>query len=145
MHLEDSLHDDRLLWTTPRRGDGRLFFTGYYGYYGGYGDGGIAPGGYYYGGWSWASQQVTVVDSATLAHSQIEAPGVWNVVPSGKSLVLAPSAGQPLSVIDGSDAEHPILNTGKETALGYTNHLSISGKDVYLSQGDGGVQHMLLP
>jgi hypothetical protein len=142
----DSLRDDQLLWTTPRRGDGRLFFTGgYYGYGYGIADVGFGPGGYYYGGWSWATQQITVVDSATLAHGTIEAPGVWNVLPSGTALVLAPSAGQPLSVIDGSDAEQPVLRAGEETALGYTNHLSISGKDVFLSQGDGGVQRMTLP
>jgi hypothetical protein len=139
-----SLRDDRLLWSTPRRGDGRLFFAG--GYYYGVGGGIGAPSGdYYYGGWSWASQQITVVDSSTLAHSVVEAPGVWNTVPNGTSLVLAPSAGQPLTVIDGSDAEHPVLIEGKETALGYTNHLAISGRDVFLSQGDGGVQHMALP
>jgi uncharacterized secreted protein with C-terminal beta-propeller domain len=144
--VQGTLRNDRLLWSTPRRGDGRLFFAGG-GYYGGPGYAGdIAVGpGYYYGGWSWASQSITVVDSDTFAHSVVEAPGVWNTVPNGTSLVLAPSAGQPLTVIDGSDAEHPVLRSGEDTALGYTNHLSISGQDVYLSQGDGGVQHMLLP
>jgi hypothetical protein len=39
--------------------------------------------------------------------------------------------------LDAADAEQPHLLTGDETALGYTNHLSISGKDVFLSQGDG--------
>ena len=48
-------------------------------------------------------------------------------------------------VIDGSDAEHPALWEGEETALGYTNHLAVSGKDVFLAQGDGGVQRMSLP
>ncbi len=144
VQLVGSWRNDRLLWSTPRRGDGRLFFAG--GYYYGYPSGATADGpGYYYGGWSWASQQITVVDSATFAHSVIEAPGVWNTVPNGTSLVLAPSAGQPLTVLDGTDAEHPLLVTGKETALGYTSHLAISGGDVFLSQGDGGVQHMTLP
>lgn len=135
-----SMRADELIWSTPRRGDGRLFFTGGYGY-GGY----IADGPGYYGGWSWASQQVTVVDSATLAHGTIEAPGVWNVLPNDKSLILAPSAGQPISVIDGTDATAPKLRSGKEEALGYTSHMSVSGDDVFLSQGDGGVQRMTLP
>ncbi len=137
---------DSLAWSTPRRGDGRLFFTnGYYygGYYGGYADA-IGPGGYY-GGWSWASQHLTVVDSSTLEHGVIEAPGVWNSLPNGTSLILAPSAGQPLSVIDGSDATSPVLLQSEETALGHTQHLSVSGDDVLLSQGDGGVQRIALP
>jgi hypothetical protein len=66
---------------------------------------------------------------------------VSDPLPSGQTLVLAPSAGQHLAVIDGSDASSPT----PDTALGYANHLSISGSDVYLSQGDGGVQHMTLP
>lgn len=138
----DSLRKDELAWATPRRGDARLFFTpGYYRYYSD-----VASGpGYYYGGWAWASQLVTVVDSGTLASGNVEAPGVWNVVAHGKSLVLAPSAGQPLSVVDATDAAHPTLLEGEETALGYTSHIAISGDDVYLAQGDGGVQHMTLP
>ncbi len=136
---------DSVAWGTPRRGDGRLFFNSGYGrgYYGG-GVGAIAPDDYY-GGWSWASTDVTVVDSATLEHSTIKAPGIWSSVASGTSLILAPSAGQPLSVIDASDALTPVLLETEETALGYTNHLAVSGSDVYLSQGDGGVQHMTLP
>jgi hypothetical protein len=140
----DSARMDELAWATPRRGDSRLFFTN--GGYGGYSTGGIAYdsiGGYY--GWSWSSQHITVVDSATLQHGTVEAPGVWNSLPNGKSLILAPSAGQPLTVIDGTEATEPALLQGDETALGYTNHLSVSGKDVFLSQGDGGVQHMTLP
>ncbi|HYJ09394.1 MAG TPA: beta-propeller domain-containing protein, partial [Polyangiaceae bacterium] len=139
----DSARRDELAWSTPRRGDGRLFFT--QGYYGGLIDDVVSGPGGYYGGWSWPTQNITVVDSATLAGAAIEVPGVWQVVASGQSLVLAPSAGQPLSVIDAADAEQPQLVTGDETALGYTNHLSISGKDVFLSQGDGGVQHMTMP
>jgi hypothetical protein len=139
----DSARRDELAWSTPRRGDGRLFFThGYYGYL--VSDAAIGPGGYY-GGWSWATQNITVVESATLAGSTIEVPGVWQVAANGQFLVLAPSAGQPLSVIDAADAERPQLLTGDEMALGYTNHLSVSGKDVFLAQGDGGVQHMTLP
>jgi hypothetical protein len=138
----DSARMDELAWSTPRRGDSRLFFTN-----GGYYYGGIAYDsvGGYYGGWSWSSQHITVVDSATLQHGTVEAPGVWNSLANGKSLILAPSAGQPMTVIDGTDAEQPSLVEGEETALGYTNHLSVSGKDVFLSQGDGGVQHMRLP
>ena len=137
--LLDSARIDELAWSTPRRGDSRLFFTngGYYG-----GDSAYDSVGY---GWSWASQHITVVDSATLQHGTVEAPGVWNSLPNGKSLILAPSAGQALTVIDGEDAERPVLWQGEQTALGYTNHLSVSGKDVFLSQGDGGVQRMSLP
>jgi hypothetical protein len=137
----DSARMDELAWATPRRGDSRLFFANSGYYYGG----GIAydsVGGYYGG---WASQHITVVDSATLQHGAVEAPGVWSSLPHGTSLILAPSAGQALTIIDGTDAEHPTLWQGDETALGYTNHLSVSGKDVFLSQGDGGVQHMSLP
>lgn len=136
----DSWRDDQLAWSTPRRGDGRLFFT-QGGYYGGVVDG---PG-YYYGLYSWATQQVTVVDTATLAHGAVSSPGVWNVLPNGKSLILAPSAGQPLSVIDGTDATQPVVRAGDEEALGYTSHMAVRGSSVFLSQGDGGVQRMTLP
>jgi hypothetical protein len=119
-----------------------LFFTNGGGYY--YGEVAYdSVGGYY--GWSWSSQHITVVNSKTLQHGTIEAPGVWNSLPYGKTLILAPSAGQTLTVIDATDAARPTLWEGEETALGYTNHLSVSGKDVFLSQGDGGVQHMSLP
>ncbi len=142
--VKESLRLDELVWSTPRRGNGRLFFTA--GYYGGIAvSAGATDSAFYGGGWSWASQKITVVDSATLLYGAIEAPGVWNVVPSDQSLILAPSAGQPLTVIDGSDAEHPQLRVTADTALGYTTHLSLSGSDVFLSQGDGGVQHMTLP
>jgi hypothetical protein len=138
----DSARIDELAWSTPRRADGRLFFgNGYYGRALPTAD--VGFGGYY--GWSWAAQQITVVDSATLVHATLETPGVWSSVPSGTSLILAPSAGQPLTVIDGSDAEHPTLWESEETALGYTRHLAVSGKDVFLAQGDGGVQHLSLP
>ncbi len=141
--IAQTLNHNELAWTTPRRADGRLFFTG--GSYG-YALGGVATSdGGYFGGWAWATQNVTVVDSANLAHSKLEAPGVWNVVPSGKSLILAPSAGQPLTIIDATDAEAPELRSTEETALGFTQHVSVSGNDVYLSQGDGGVQRMTLP
>jgi hypothetical protein len=139
----DSARMDELAWATPRRGDSRLFFTNGSYYYGG--DIAYDSVGGYYGAWSWASQHITVVDSATLQHGAVEAPGVWSSLPHGKSLILAPSAGQALTLIDGTDAEHPTLWQGEETALGYTNHLAVSGKDVFLSQGDGGVQHMSLP
>ncbi len=141
-----TLRNDELAWSTPRRGDGRLFFThgGYY-YGGGYvSDAGVGPGGYY-GYWTWATQELTVVDSSTLAQGEVTSPGVWNVLPSGKSLILAPSAGQPLSVIDATNAAEPILRTGDEEALGYTHHMSVSGDFVFLAQGDGGVQRMTLP
>lgn len=139
----DSARIDELAWATPRRGDGRLFFgNGYYGRGLAIADG-VGYGGYY--GWSWASQQITVVDSASLTHATLETPGVWSSVPNGQSLILAPSAGQPLTVIDGSDAQHPVLWESEETALGYTSHLAVSGKDVFLAQGDGGVQRMSLP
>ena len=91
-----TLRNDDLAWSTPRRAEGRLFFGGYY--YRGYG-GGLVDGDYY-GGWSWSSLDVTVVNSETLAYSKLKAPGVWNSLPSGQSLILAPSAGQPLTVID---------------------------------------------
>lgn len=138
-----TLRKDELVWSTPRRGDGRMFFT-HGGYYYGGGIASDAAGGHY-GYWNWATQEVTVVDSATLANGTLTAPGVWNVLASGKSLILAPSAGQPLSVIDGTNAAEPVLRTGEEEALGYTNHLSVSGEHVFLSQGDGGVQRMTLP
>lgn len=140
-HVTETLRDDDLAWSTPRRAEGRLFFIGNYygGYYGGVSDG------YYYGGWSWPSLDVTVVSSETLAHSKIKAPGVWNSLPSGQSLILAPSAGQPLTVIDASDVNKPKLLESEETALGYTSHLSVVGNTVYLSQNDGGVQAMTLP
>ena len=48
-------------------------------------------------------------------------------------------------MIDGSDVEHPTLRETQDTALGYTEHLSVAGDIVYLSQGDGGVQTMTLP
>ncbi len=138
-----SLRQDDLAWATPRRGDERLFFTHSGSYRGGVADGAVGPG--YYGYYNWAAQEVTVVDSATLAHGTLTAPGVWNVLPSGKSLILAPSAGQPLSVIDGTDAAKPTLRTGDEDALGYTSHMSVRGDEVFLSQGEGGVQRMKLP
>lgn len=139
--ITQTVRNDELAWSTPRRADNRLFFTSnYYGYY--YG-GAIYDG--YYGGWSWSSLGVTVVSSETLEYSKIQAPGVWNSLPSGQSLLLAPSAGQPLTVIDGSDAKHPKLLESKQTALGYTQHMSVLDGTVYLSQGDGGVQAMSLP
>ena len=141
-HITHSLRNDELAWSTPRRAEGRLFFTNNYSY-GSYYPGGVADG--YYGGWSWSSLDVTVVNSDTLAHSKLKAPGIWNSLPSGQSLILAPSAGQPLTVIDGSDVEHPTLRETQDTALGYTEHLSVAGDIVYLSQGDGGVQTMTLP
>jgi hypothetical protein len=142
--ITGTLRNDDLAWTTPRRAEGRLFFTNGY-YFGGYPSGGIAVDGGYYGGWSWSSLDVTVVSSATLAHSKIKAPGVWNSLPNGQSLILAPSAGQPLTVIDASDVSNPKLYQTAETALGYTSHMSVVGSTVYLSQNDGGVQSMTLP
>jgi len=139
--IDASLRNDELAWATPRRAEGRLFFTNnYYGF----SVGGPAVDGYYRG-WSWSSLNVTVVASDTLDFAKIEAPGVWNSLPSGQSLILAPSAGQPLTVIDASDAKHPKLRESKDTALGYTEHLAVAGDTVYLSQGDGGVQAMTLP
>ncbi|HKO48444.1 MAG TPA: beta-propeller domain-containing protein [Polyangiaceae bacterium] len=138
--VSQTLQNDELAWATPRRAQGRLFFTNnYYGYYAG----GIADG--FYGGWSWSSLDVTVVSSDTFAYSKIKAPGVWNSLPNGQSLILAPSAGQPLTVIDASDVKNPQLRQTQDTALGYTEHLSVAGDTVYLSQGDGGVQAMTLP
>lgn len=144
--IVNSLRKDEIAWATPRRGEGRLFFTHGYGYrYGG----GVATSGPaidgFYRGWAWSSQQIVVVDSNTLDHSAVTTPGVWNVVPQGQSLVLAPSAGQPLTVIDATNAAAPVLSTTEDTALGYTQHLAVDGQDVFLSQGDGGVQHMTLP
>jgi len=137
-----TLRNDDLAWSTPRRAEGRLFFTN--GYYGGYASGPVGDVGYY-GGWSWSSLDVTVVSSETLAFSKIKAPGVWNSLPNGQSLILAPSAGQPLTVIDASDVNNPTLSETEETALGYTSHMSVVGNTVYLSQNDGGVQAMTLP
>jgi hypothetical protein len=139
-----TLQDNELAWSTPRRAEGRLFFTSGY-YYGGYSDGPAIGAGDYYGGFRWSSLDVTVVSSDTLAYSKIKAPGVWNSLPSGQSLILAPSAGQPLTVIDASDVKNPKLSESAETALGYTSHLSLLGNTVYLSQNDGGVQAMTLP
>ena len=138
-----SVRNDELAWATPRRGEGRLFFTG--GYYGGYAVEGPVADGYYGAAWGWSALDITVVDSVSLAQAKIQAPGVWNSLPNGQSLILAPSAGQPLTVIDGSDATHPLLRETTDTALGYTNHMSRAGGTVYLSQGDGGVQAMTLP
>ena len=136
--ITETVRNDELAWSTPRRADGRLFFTNNY-YYGGP----IYDG--YYGGWSWSSLDVTVVSTETLEYSKIKAPGVWNSLPSGTSLLLAPSAGQPLTVIDASNVKKPKLLETQETALGYTQHMSVVDGTVYLSQGDGGVQAMTLP
>jgi uncharacterized secreted protein with C-terminal beta-propeller domain len=141
--IKGTLRNDDLAWATPRRAEGRLFFTNNY-YYGGIASGGSVDGAYY-GGWSWSSLDVTVVNSETLAHSKLKAPGVWNSLPSGQSLILAPSAGQPLTVIDASDVTKPELRETADTALGYTSHMSLVGNTVYLSQNDGGVQTMTLP
>ena len=111
--IAGSFTKNELAWATPRRGDGRLFFTdGYYGY--GY----AVADAYYYGGWSWAAQNLTVVDSATLAHATVEVPGVWQTEAQGQTLVIAPSAGQPLTVVDGTDAAAPVLRTGAGGRLG---------------------------
>lgn len=139
-HITDTLRSDELAWSTPRRAEGRLFFPSFYSNY--YSEG---AGGGYYGGWNWSSLDVTVVNSETLASSKIQAPGVWNSLPNGTSLILAPSAGQPLTVIDGRDVTQLELRQTKEIALGYTEHLSVVDGTVYLSQGDGGVQTMSLP
>lgn len=140
-HIEASLHDDAFGWSTPRRAEGRPFFAPsyYYGYYYGpaerFGD----------GGWYWSSLDVTIFSSETLQASKIKAPGVWNSLPIGQSLLLVPSAGQPLTVIDASDIQKPTISMSKETALGYTRQVSVAGDTVYLAQGSGGVQTITLP
>ena len=142
-HVTNTVRNDDLAWATPRRAEGRLFFTTYGGYYGGVSGGAVYDG--YYGGWYWSSLDVTVVSSETLASTKIEVPGVWNSLPSGQSLILAPSAGQPLTIIDASDIDKPVLRETKDTALGYTTHMSVVDDTVYLSQEEGGVQAMTLP